>query len=44
MAAVAVSENEIDEQTIIKHLNASSDYSSENLVQTVSRDSRPYVR
>ena len=36
MAAVAVSENEIDEQTIIKHLNASSDYSSENLVQTVS--------
>ena len=36
MAAVAVSENEIDEQAIIKHLNASSDYSSENLVQTVS--------
>ena len=42
MAAVAVSENEIDEQTIIKHLNASSDYSSENLVQTVfTYDSRP---
>ena len=35
MAAVAVSENEIDEQAIIKHLNASSDYSSENLVQTL---------